>query len=482
MVALPSTTIDTSVTDFSQPVTTSAIDPAANLTGFQGDFTFDSSVVSFQNPAISVSGLSAAANCNVTGTLLPGGGPLRTLHVAGLSNNATPLSGAGVLFNLNLTRVASTPGTSTSLTWNGSPDNFVYLDPDQNARPPLSTPPGNITVQALMTISGSVSYCSSPSQGPIPNVTFTLTGTSTGSVQSDSSGNYQFPSLFTGGNYTVTATKAPLPQGSVGINTVDVIATQRHFLGVTLLPPGCRLTAADVNGDSSVNTVDVVAIQRFYLGVSTGTANVGKYQFTPANRTYPSASGDQTAQDYSALVFGDVSSPFADLPSDPEQNVAGSNQDEAELAPSVSTVTLPNVILDPSLSNDVVPVTTSVINPKSKLVGFQGDFTFDERVVAFSAVPVQSAGLTVHNWNVSGNVLDGRGPIRTLRVSAFSTTLEPLSGAGTLFELRLQSGNQDQRTHLTPLIWAAPPNHFIFIDADLNTQSPIRVTPGSIAR
>jgi hypothetical protein len=67
-----------------------------------------------------------------------------------------------------------------------------------------------------------------------------------------------------------------------------------------------------VNGDDSVNTVDVIAIQRFFLGLSTGIANTGKYQFAPVNRTYPLVVTDQTAQNYDALIFGDVASPFAE--------------------------------------------------------------------------------------------------------------------------------------------------------------------------
>ena len=33
----------------------------------------------------------------------------------------------------------------------------------------------------------------------------------------------------------------------------------------------------------------------------------------------------------------------------------------------------------------------------------------------------------------------------------------------------------------TQLIWAAPPNHFIFIDADLNTQKPDYAASGGFA-
>jgi len=146
----------------------------------------------------------------------------------------------------------------------------------------------------------------------VPNVTLNLTGDTTSSVLSDGLGNYQLSSLAAGGSYTVTPTKSVLTPGSPGINTVDVVATQRHFLNIAPLPPGCRLTAADVNGDTSINTIDVIAIQRFFLGLSTGIANTGQYQFTPANRTYPGVVTDQTAQNYDTLIFGDVASSFAE--------------------------------------------------------------------------------------------------------------------------------------------------------------------------
>ena len=127
---------------------------------------------------------------------------------------------------------------------------------------------------------------------------------------SDGSGNYTFTSVPSGGNYTVTPTKAALAPGSTGINTVDVIAIQRHFLNLGTPLSGCRLTAADVNGLNGVDTVDVIATQRFFLGLSTGIANTGKYQFNPASRSYPGVVSDQTGQNYDALVFGDVASSF----------------------------------------------------------------------------------------------------------------------------------------------------------------------------
>jgi hypothetical protein len=146
----------------------------------------------------------------------------------------------------------------------------------------------------------------------VPDVSLDLTGDTTATTSSDGSGEYTFTGLASGGSYTVTPTKRPLTPGSTGINTVDVIATQRHLLNIGTPLSGCRLTAADVNGDNAVNTVDVIAIQRFALALTTGIANTGKYQFDPASRTYPGVVTDETDQNYDTLIFGDVATPFAE--------------------------------------------------------------------------------------------------------------------------------------------------------------------------
>jgi hypothetical protein len=352
---------------------------------------------------------------------------------------------------------------------------FIIATPTPTPTPAPTPPP-------TVDISGDVIYCSDPNLNPVPGVTMTLTGTSSGSTMTAIDASYSFTGLPFGGTYTVTPTKAALSPGSAGISTVDVIATQRHFLGIAIIPVGCRLTAADVNGDSAVNTVDVVAIQRFFLGLSTGTANVGKYKFTPANRSYPGLVSDQSGQNYDALVFGDTASSFV-YRADGNQAQGAAGGDTNEIASTVAAISLPEALVDQSRSNFIAEVRTSAIDGTDKLVGFQGDFTFDERVVSFQSPPVQTAGLTARNWNVSGNVLDGPGPIRTLRISAYSNDFVPLSGRGTLFELRMRTVlNSTLRipNSAFPLVWAAPPNDFIFIDADLTTQRPGYAAPGSV--
>jgi hypothetical protein len=145
---------------------------------------------------------------------------------------------------------------------------------------------------------------------------------------------------------------------------------------------------------------------------------------------------------------------------------------------TVSWVDLPKIDVDRALTDFVAAVTASNIDAHTRLVGFQGDFTFDQRVITFQPEPVRPAGLTANNWNVSGSILPGSGNMRTLRVSAFSLDLTPLKGEGTLFELNLRRVSKSPQSTL--LRWAEPPDHFFFIDADLNTPRPIRTAPGQI--
>jgi hypothetical protein len=288
---------------------------------------------------------------------------------------------------------------------------------------PTPTP----TPTPLVSISGTILYCSNPVPGPVPNVTLTRAGTTSGSTLSAGNGTYTFSSLPSGGNYTVTPSKAALAPGSTGITGVDAIAVQRHFLNLGTPLSGCRLTAADVTGTNGIDGVDAIAIQRFFLGFTSGIANVGKYKFTPLNRSYVNLVSNQTGQNYDTLIFGDTASSFAERVDGPPPTEANDGTSADEVPASVATVALPNAALDASVIDFLLQVTTTTIDAGDSLVGFQGDFTFDERVATFQNEPVRKARLTGGNWNVLGNVLPGTGPIRTRRISAYSNDFSPRS-------------------------------------------------------
>ena len=158
---------------------------------------------------------------------------------------------------------------------------------------------------------------------------------------------------------------------------------------------------------------------------------------------------------------------FVHRPSEQSPDMAEGN----ELPATVAMVALPALRDGHSLGNFVAPVTTSAIDGRNRLVGFQGDITFDERVIRFEEEPVEKAGLTSGNWTVAGNVLPGAGPIRTLRVAGYSTDFQSFSGEGPLFQLKV-SHLQEGRQGAAKLTWSVAPNQFIFIDADLKAQLP----------
>ena len=133
-----------------------------------------------------------------------------------------------------------------------------------------------------------------------------------------------------------------------------------------------------------------------------------------------------------------------------------------EVPATVAAVSLPNGAVDASVTNFIAQVTTTAIDATNKLVGFQGDFTFDERVVTFQSEPVQNAGLTAGNWNVSGNVLPvlpGAGPIRTLRISAYSTRSHAALRVGNAVRAEDDPGEQGSPKHAIALGGATEPVH-----------------------
>ena len=146
-VSLPIGSLSTSVSTSTvvlKPVTTTFIDESLQYTQFESYFSFDSSIITFAFPYAQTTELTSTGWALTTGLSGTAGG-IRTLYIHGTSNDQTPLSGSGTLFNLRMRRVSGTPGAATPLTWLASPNDFEFSD-GVTASPPNQ-------INGLITIS-----------------------------------------------------------------------------------------------------------------------------------------------------------------------------------------------------------------------------------------------------------------------------------------------------------------------------------------
>ena len=144
MVALPISTIPTAVTTFTPQVITVGIDATEKLIGFEGDLSFDSSIVSFEETAVQTAGLTAN-DWTISGSII-GEGRVKTLRIVAYALNSTPpLQASGTLFELRMRRVSGGAGAVMSLNWAATND-FFFISSHGERVAPASAPAGRITV------------------------------------------------------------------------------------------------------------------------------------------------------------------------------------------------------------------------------------------------------------------------------------------------------------------------------------------------
>src|SRR5690606_27349680 len=67
-----------------------------------------------------------------------------------------------------------------------------------------------------------------------------------------------------------------------GVSTLDLVAIQKHLLGLELLNSPYKLIAADANNSESVTTLDIVDIRKLILGLYTEFPNNQSGRFVDA--------------------------------------------------------------------------------------------------------------------------------------------------------------------------------------------------------
>jgi len=185
---------------------------------------------------------------------------------------------------------------------------------------------GSVQVSPQYTVSGNVSYFGN--KGPVPNVSLTLTGAETYTTATDEQGNYVL--TVPAGDYTLTASKSDQLKG---LSALDASRILQYALGKTSL--NCyQQIAGDVNKDSQITETsgdaavaavcsgkrDIVAecemnsegSQWAFAADAIETCETWPPISYSAVKTYTALNADKTAQNFTAMLIGDVTGNWYD--------------------------------------------------------------------------------------------------------------------------------------------------------------------------
>ncbi len=383
---------------------------------------------------------------------------------ANSSNDYTVVSDPNVTFNGSTGTVTFGNGLSVvDVTIHPTPDTNPEADETvtltvtsgggYSAGSP-STATGTITNDDPTSISGNLNYADSANG--VKNVIMTLTGPvgfMPRTATTDPNGNYSLTGIPTGNDYTLTPSKTG---DANGIESYDASFVARFVAGLDT-PSANQRIAGDSDSDNSLTSFDASFIARRVAGLN-DTANVGTWKFVPNKRLYPSLIANQTAQNFTAILVGDVSGDwFASAARPDDTNTYATSSPVIDpsgplmqrpaasaIAPAAGSVsvTLPTATGAPNASVSI-PITVSDLTGFG-VRSYDLQVTFDSTVLQPLATPYDTAGTLSSGMFITPNA-NNTGH---LIISAFQST--DLSGAGILINLRFKVvGSIGQSTPLT---------------------------------
>jgi len=390
-----------------------------NALSYDAVLAFNPSVLRLQNPPFDRTG-TLSANLTVT-TNSPTAG---RLNISGFSSS--PLTGSGVLLNLKFDVIGSLNSCS-DLNWTSLRFN--------EGTPCSTTSNGRACATGGGSIAGAVSYCASSPSKPVPGVTITASGSPPASAATDNAGNYQLPNLG-GGAYTLTPAKTG---DANGITSFDAAQIAQHVVQIITLN-ACQQGAADTSGNGEITSFDAAFIAQYVVGITNPDNKTGTWKFLPPSRAYASLSGNQTAQNFDAVLMGELTGNWT--PGAGNNLLAGDGLNKQHaLSPTQVAISLPQMSAATG-SSVTIPITVGDLTGRNFL-SFDFDLTYDASVLQAQQPPTDATDTLSRNLTITANATPGR-----LRVSAFGA--QAMAGAGTLLKLKFNvTGASGTGTALT---------------------------------
>ncbi len=274
------------------------------------------------------------------------------------------------------------------------------------------------------TISGTVTYgnaIGAPSQRFVSNVAVSGTGPSNLSTSTVFPGGDYSLSGFLLGTYIVSPTKTG---GINGITSFDAARVAQHVAGISNLT-GTQFTVANASGNGGVTSFDAALIARYAASLP-DSGLTARWVFQPVNRIYSDITTNITAQDYSALLMGEVSGNWSNTDSRPAGS-GGGRQVPLGSQKTEIAVDLPKI----SAGHGDVTIPVNVQGAADKgIISYEFDLRYDASVIQPLAEPVDVKGTASRGLSVVSNVQEPG----LLRVVVYGPM--PIDRNGLLMNLR----------------------------------------------
>ncbi|MCC6724215.1 MAG: HYR domain-containing protein [Saprospiraceae bacterium] len=312
------------------------VDQTGSSPNLSGNYPFGTHAVS----ATVEDGCGNIATCNFTITVVDGKKPT-PVCVNGLAVELMPMNGGGMV---QLTASMFNSGSFDNCT--SSQNLQLSIVPSLFDCDDVGT---NIVTMYVTDQAGNTDYCETyviiqdnmvvcpntpifadvngniadANSSGMNGVTVNVSGNGplTAPATSAVNGNFMFPGLSLGYDYTFTPSYNMNPLN--GVTTFDLVLMTRHILNMQLLDSPYKIIAADVNKSGSVTTYDVVELRRLVLQINNTFPNNTSWRFVDRSYDFPNANdpfipafpeyynvndiaNDQNNVNFVAVKIGDV--------------------------------------------------------------------------------------------------------------------------------------------------------------------------------
>ncbi|MEO6190621.1 MAG: cohesin domain-containing protein [Saprospiraceae bacterium] len=212
-------------------------------------------------------------------------------------------------------------------------------------------------------------------------------------------GKFAFPDIPLAENYSIKAEKNDDILN--GVSTQDIVAIQKHILGIKIFVDPYKIIAADVNDSRSITSRDITDIRKLILGLTTDFPLKKSWRFLNSTQVYSDPTspwpleesvfiqqlnGDAMNNNLIAVKLGDVT---GDAKTSSLQSVHSRTNKSRVLY-------LPETDFE---SNEMISVPVQ-LDEKVMATGMQLQFEFDPNLLSFESILSGACSITDNNFNL----------------------------------------------------------------------------------